>query len=94
MSNFGITLEKLRRGNNLQSKELAQKCNISNSFVTKMEKGHSLPSYFLLKKLEGIFKVGLEEAYWLEKKFQQNEALEKHRQRTTEYFKNNGKKKR
>ena len=48
-------INKLRLLNNLGISELAEKCNVTSSYITKLEKGNVKISPTMMKKLKKIF---------------------------------------
>lgn len=59
---FGDTIKAQRTQNHLSQKELAELCNVSPTYISKIESGSVLPSDSLIRCMAGIFGV---DAEWL-----------------------------
>lgn len=54
---FGETLKKLRKQNNLTQNELGSKIGLSKAVISKYENGMGYPSYDVLIRIAQYFKV-------------------------------------
>jgi len=54
---FGKALRLLRRTHDLNQKDLATKLGVSRSYVSELESGNRTPSYDLLERYAGTFKI-------------------------------------
>lgn len=57
---IGKRIRKVRVKNNLSIEELANKLDITKSYLSKIENGNGRPNVFILRKLNEIFKIPVE----------------------------------
>lgn len=58
--NIGIRIKQLRKANNLNQTELAEKLNLSASVISYIEAGKSTPTIEAATKMAEIFNVSLD----------------------------------
>ena len=54
------TLIKLREDNKWVQKDLADKLDVSQQYISQMESGRRKPTLIVAKKLEGLYKTPME----------------------------------
>lgn len=54
---FGLTIRTKRIHNHLTQKELAQLCDVTPTYISKIEHGAVIPSESLICRLAGIFGI-------------------------------------
>ena len=57
MISISQRIKELRKENNISQLELAEKCSVKQSCVSKWERGATLPDIIMLAKLAEIFSV-------------------------------------
>lgn len=60
MSNYGETIQKLRKQNNLTQADLGEKLNVSYQAVSKRENNLSQPDFDTIKKMMEIFDISMD----------------------------------
>jgi len=58
---FGLHLVALREEKNLTASEIAKRCYMERSHMSRLESGGRNPSLYLLKKLASALEISLEE---------------------------------
>lgn len=57
---IGEKIREIRKSQNLDQKCLAEKININNIYLCRIERGKSYPSIQLLEKIADYFEVGIQ----------------------------------
>jgi transcriptional regulator with XRE-family HTH domain len=80
MADFGSELRGLRLKRGVGIKRLAQDLGISHTYISHIERGKTLPSETLIRKLAAYFNVNAEDLLLAAGKFPQDieELLDKH----------------
>lgn len=80
MTNFGSELRKLRIAKEISIKHLARDLGISHTYISHIERGKTLPSEPLIRKLAIYFDVNVEDLLLAAGKFPQDieELLDRH----------------
>jgi transcriptional regulator with XRE-family HTH domain len=80
MADFGSELRRLRLKQGVGIKRLAQDLGISHTYISHIERGKTLPSETLIRKLAAYFNVNAEDLLLAAGKFPQDieELLDKH----------------
>lgn len=52
-------IKQLRKEHNMSSNELAERCNVSQPVISKLENGHRVPDVPTLKKICEVFNITL-----------------------------------
>ena len=68
MVDFGNTLKKLRRQNDMTQEQLSQRLGLTKSVISAYENGLRMPSYDVLIAIARIFKVTTDFLLGLEQK--------------------------
>lgn len=73
---FGQALKILRRSQELNQAELAERLGVSRSYISELESGNRTPSFELLEKYAGVFDVPLSSLIFFAEGLKEPEALE------------------
>lgn len=94
MINFGRAIKKYREKLNIKQKDLAEKCNITSTYLSAVENNRKEPSLSLLAKVSAALKLPKEILFWdaveLDDKFSQSDvaAIETAKDVVNQYFTN------
>ncbi len=86
---YATILKTLREKRNLTQKEVAQTCDITPEYLSKIENGTKTPSMILLKKLAGVFNIPLSVIIYLvedNKKTKNNTEIQMLKEKMVDYL--------
>lgn len=63
LKSFGMRVKELRALRKLTQEQVAEKCDISSKYVSRIEMGHHFPSFDILVKLCAVMNVEMRDLF-------------------------------